>query len=101
MTDRIVLKLYVAGRNPRSERAIQNIHQIGADYLADLCDILIVDVLEQPQQAEEARILATPTLVREAPPPQRRIIGDLSDLEKVLRALNIGIYGSGPATAPA
>ncbi|MDX2162056.1 MAG: circadian clock KaiB family protein [bacterium] len=94
MTDRVILKLYVAGTTPRSERAIQNIRQIRADFLVENCDILIIDVLEEPQQAEDAKILATPTLVREAPPPQRRIIGDLSDLEKVLWALNLGRGGA-------
>jgi len=90
----IRLKLYIAGASPRSERAIQNMRQIRADYLAENCDLQIVDVLLEPEQAEAARILATPTLVREMPPPQRRIIGDLSDLEKVLLTLNLGAAGA-------
>ncbi len=94
MSERIILKLYVAGTTPRSELAIHNLRQIRATYLNDNFDLLIIDVLEEPQQAEDARILATPTLVREAPPPQRRIIGDLSDRERVLRALNLGLSGS-------
>lgn len=89
-SERVVLKLYIAGATPRSELAVHNLRQIRASYIHENFDLLIIDVLEEPQQAEDARILATPTLVREAPPPQRRIIGDLSDREKVLRALNLG-----------
>lgn len=99
ISDRVILKLYVAGATPRSELAIQNLRQIRANYLDENCDLLIIDVLEEPQKAEDARILATPTLVREAPPPQRRIIGDLSDREKVLRALNLGFTSTESAVS--
>ncbi len=94
-SERVVLKLYIAGATPRSELAVHNLRQIRASYVQENFDLLIIDVLEEPQQAEDARILATPTLVREAPPPQRRIIGDLSDREKVLRALNLGLSSGG------
>jgi circadian clock protein KaiB len=93
MSEQVVLTLYVAGSNSRSERAIQNIRQIGELYYAGHCLIQIVDVLLRPEVAETARIMATPTLVREQPQPERRVIGDLSDQAKVLKALSISANG--------
>ena len=87
--DRFVLRLYVTGNTPRSVRAIENLRRICAEELADRYQMVVVDVLERPQLAEEERILATPTLVKELPPPMRRIIGDLSDHEKVLVGLDL------------
>jgi circadian clock protein KaiB len=84
-----ILKLYVTGRTPRSERAITNLKKICDSQLNDRYELTIIDVLESPQLAEEERILATPTLVKNLPPPIRRIIGDLSDSEKVLLGLDI------------
>jgi circadian clock protein KaiB len=89
MAEKVILTLYIAGSSPRSERAVQNIQQIRADLLGDSCDIAVIDVMQEPKRAEDARILATPTLVREQPLPERRIIGDLSDTQRVLHALNI------------
>lgn len=74
-----LLKLYVTGQTPRSVRAIVNLRDICESEWPDRYEIVIIDVLERPQLAEEARILATPTLIKELPPPVRRIIGDLSD----------------------
>lgn len=88
-----MLTLYVAGANPRSERAIQNLRQIGDSFFAGRCQIQIVDVLRRPEAAESARIMATPTLVREQPQPERRVIGDLSDQVTVLKALSIAVNG--------
>ncbi len=87
--NKYLLKLYIAGHNSRSERAIVNLKQICETELAGDYQMLIIDVLETPQLAEEQRILATPTLVREMPPPSRRVIGDLSDRERVLSALDL------------
>jgi circadian clock protein KaiB len=84
-----VLKLFIAGHNPRSERAILNLRQICETELAGEYELLIVDVLERPQLAEDEKILATPMLIRELPPPMRRVIGDLSDVEKVLVGLDL------------
>jgi len=94
MNEQVILTLYVAGLNPRSERAINNLRQLEGDYLAGRAVVSIVDVLQRPERAESARIIATPTLVREQPRPERRIIGDLSDKETVLKALNIGEVSS-------
>jgi len=87
--DKIVLALYVAGSTLRSERAIANIHRILSDFLDANCEVRIIDVLEDPESAETARVMATPTLVRETPAPERRIIGDLSDTKAVLRSLDL------------
>jgi circadian clock protein KaiB len=91
MSEQVILTLYVAGANPRSERAIQNLRQIGEVFFAGRCLIQIVDVLIRPEIAELARIMATPTLVREQPQPERRVIGDLSNQATVLKALSISV----------
>ena len=83
------LKLYVTGRTPRSERAIASIQQICEVELHGQYELAVIDVLENPQLAEDEKILATPTLIKELPPPLRRLIGDLSDGEKVLLGLDI------------
>jgi circadian clock protein KaiB len=83
------LKLYVTGNTPRALRAISNLKRICEEELAGQYEMTIVDVLSRPQLAEDEKILATPTLVKSLPPPLRRIIGDLSDTEKVLLGLDI------------
>lgn len=83
------LKLYISGQTPRSESAIRNLRQICEAYIDDQYEIVIIDILEQPQLAEDERILATPTLIKSLPPPLRRLIGDLSETEKVLVGLDI------------
>lgn len=88
--DKMKLTLYVTGRAARSERAIGNLHRICREKLTGKCDVTIVDVLEQPDMAEEHKIIATPTLVKTSPLPVRRIIGDLSDLDQV--ALRLGLH---------
>ena len=84
-----VLKLYVTGNTPRAESAIANLRQLCEKELRGEYQMNIIDVLERPQLAEDERILATPTLIKQLPPPLRRIIGDLSDREKVLLGLDI------------
>jgi circadian clock protein KaiB len=86
---KIVLSLFVTGRTPSSERAVVNLRRICDHRMNSECDVRIIDVLENPRKAEEMRILATPTLIREAPLPARRVIGDLSDMEKVFQALDL------------
>lgn len=93
--EKFLLKLYVTGQTPRTERAIADLRKICEKELADYYDIVIIDVLEQPQLAEKDKILATPTLIRDLPPPRRRIIGDLSDSEKVVLALDLRPYDVG------
>jgi circadian clock protein KaiB len=83
----VVLKLYICGDSPRSHRAIQRLEEICAGR--DDCDARVIDVIQEPQAAEDARILATPVLVKEAPAPARRIVGDLTDLEAVTAWLEL------------
>ncbi len=85
------LRLYVAGRTPRTEQAISTIRQICEQELAGAYDFTVIDVLERPQLAENEKILATPTLVKELPPPLRRVVGDLSDRERVLIGLDLAL----------
>mgnify|MGYP001554520395 CR=1 FL=1 len=84
-----LLKLFVTGKTTRSEKAIVNLKRICENELAGQFELQIIDVLESPEQAEEEKILATPTLIKNLPPPIRRIIGDLSDKEKILQALDV------------
>lgn len=83
------LKLYVAGQTPKSIQAFANLKKICAEYLADKCAIEVIDLLENPQLAAGDQILAVPTLVRKLPQPLRKIIGDLSNTERVLVGLDI------------
>ena len=84
-----ILKLYVTGSSPRAETAIANLRRICEEELRGRYTLEIIDVLEKPDAAETDRILATPTLIKQLPPPLRRVIGDLSDKEKVLLGLEV------------
>lgn len=84
-----VLKLYVTGSSSRSQRAISNLFRICQEQLGEQYDIRIIDVLEEPQAAEEDKILVTPTLIKQLPPPIQRIIGDMSNREMVLLGLDL------------
>lgn len=83
------LRLYIAGNTPKSVTAINNLKKYCETHLKDQYKIEVVDLLVYPQLAEGDQILAVPTLVRKVPVPIRRIIGDLSNEEKVLVGLNI------------
>ncbi|MGN6533087.1 MAG: circadian clock KaiB family protein [Ginsengibacter sp.] len=83
------LRLYVAGKTPKSMTALKNLQKYCNEYLAGQYKIEIIDLLKTPQLAEGDQIFAVPTLVRKMPVPMRKIIGDLSDEEKVLVGLNI------------
>jgi circadian clock protein KaiB len=83
------LRLYVAGQTPKSLTAIANLKQLCEQHLAGRYTIEVVDLLKNPQLAEGDQILAVPTLVRRLPPPIKRIIGTLSDTERVLVGLDI------------
>ena len=84
-----ILKLYVTGQTSRAEVAIRNLRRLCEEELEGRYELVIIDVLEHPQLAEDERILATPTLIKQLPPPLRRVIGDLSDREKVLLGLDL------------
>ncbi|MBF0626654.1 MAG: circadian clock protein KaiB [Magnetococcales bacterium] len=89
VNDKYLLKLYITGHTPRSERAIKNLRRLCEQELDGRYEMRVIDILEQPQLAEDEKILATPTLIKMLPPPLRRIIGDLSDTEKVLVGLDL------------
>jgi len=93
-----VLKLFVTGSNPRTELAVLNLRRICQQELAGKYELQIIDVLEHPQLAEDEKILATPTLIKQLPPPLRRVIGDLSDTDKVLLGLEVRSQTSAPAS---
>ncbi len=84
-----ILKLYVAGNTPNSMRALNTLREILKTDFQGVYALKVIDVLKSPQLAEEDKILATPTLAKILPPPVRRIIGDLSDREKVLIGLDL------------
>ena len=83
------LRLYVAGQTPKSLTAIVNLKRICEENLAGRYTIDVIDLLVTPQLAEGDQIVAVPTLVRRLPPPIKRIIGTLSDTERVLVGLDI------------
>ena len=83
------LRLYVAGRTPRCESAEENLRRVCEQHLAGRYSIEIVDLMENPTLAQGDQILAIPTLVRKLPTPVRRIIGDLSNTERVLVGLDL------------
>ncbi len=84
-----ILKLYVAGNTPNSVRALKTLKNILEEEFKGVYALKVIDVLKNPQLAEEDKILATPTLAKILPPPVRKIIGDLSDREKVLIGLDL------------
>ena len=84
-----ILKLYVAGNTPNSMRALKTLRNILETEFQGVYALKVIDVLKNPQLAEEDKILATPTLSKILPPPVRRIIGDLSDRERVLIGLDL------------
>jgi circadian clock protein KaiB len=89
MTLPYVLKLYIVGQTIRSRQAVANLQRICRERLDGRCDCTIIDVLEQPQLAEADRVIATPVLLKVSPPPARRLLGDLSDLDQVSQALGL------------
>jgi len=84
-----ILKLYVAGNTPNSIRALKTLNTILEEDFQGVYALKVIDVLQNPQLAEEDKILATPTLSKILPPPVRKIIGDLSDRERVLIGLDL------------
>jgi circadian clock protein KaiB len=87
--DEWVLRLYVAGQTPKSINAFKNLKAICEDKLGGTYEIEVIDLLVNPQLAGDDQIFATPTLVRKLPIPVRKIIGDLSDTERVLVGLDL------------
>jgi circadian clock protein KaiB len=90
------LRLYVAGQSPKSLRAIDNLRKVCEEHLAGRFRVELVDLLENPTLARGDEIIAVPTLVRKLPEPIRKIIGDLSDTDKVLVGLQLRSESAAP-----
>ena len=84
-----VLRLYVTGTTARSVRAVENIKRVCEEYLADRYDLQIVDVYQQPDLAAREQLFAAPTLVKKLPLPLRKLVGDLSNRQRVLAGLDL------------
>jgi circadian clock protein KaiB len=85
----VELRLYVAGQTSKCLRAMENLRQACDTYLPGQYRIVVVDLLEDPQLAADDQIIAVPTLVRKLPEPMRKIVGDLSDTERLLVGLQV------------
>jgi len=88
-SQRYVLKLYVTGATARSLRAIANIKAICEQYLKGRYDLEVVDIYQRPARLRGEQIVAVPTLIKRLPAPMRRMVGDLSKTEQVLRGLDL------------
>jgi len=84
-----VLRLYVSGMTPNSQRAIDNVRKICAEHLQGRHQLEIIDIYQQPDLVKKGQIVAAPTLVKELPPPLRRFIGDMSKTERILLGLDL------------
>ncbi len=87
--ERYELKLYVTGTSPRSGQAIANVRALCEEHLAGRYDLEVIDIYQQPGVAATEQIIAAPTLIKKLPAPTRRMIGDLSNRDKILIGLNI------------
>jgi circadian clock protein KaiB len=88
-THRYVLKLYVTGKTPRSTQAVETLRAICDRYLEGRYDLEVIDIYQQPGLLAGEQIIAAPTLLKKAPPPMRRLIGDLSNHRRVLVGLDL------------
>jgi len=88
-TESYNLRLYIAGQTPKSIAAIANLRRFCDEYLPGRCTVEVVDLVQNPRLAQGDQIVAIPTLVRRLPEPIKRIIGDLSNVERVLVSLDL------------
>lgn len=94
------LRLFVAGNTMRSQRAIENLRKVCDESLKGLVDLEVIDIHQHPELAGEHQVIAAPTLVKLLPLPVRRIIGDLSATDRVLRGLGVQIEPLGNGLDP-
>ena len=87
--EKYLLRLYIAGMTTKSKRAIQSVKQICEEHLKDRCDLEVIDVFQQPVLAKGEQIIATPTLLKKLPVPLRRLIGDMTETERILVGLDL------------
>ena len=88
-SEHYVLILYVTGATPRSTQAIMNIKELCETHLQGRYELEVIDVYQQPELAKDAQIFAAPTLIKKLPPPLRKVIGNMSDLQRVLIGLDL------------
>ena len=98
--EKYVLHLFVAGMNPKSLQAIETIKRICETYLAGRYQLEVIDVYQQPILAKDGQIVAAPTLVKELPPPLRKLVGSMSDTERVLVGMDLHIGMPGTVDSP-
>ncbi|HMB44460.1 MAG TPA: circadian clock KaiB family protein [Candidatus Methanoperedens sp.] len=84
-----LLRLYIAGMTDKSARAVQNIRKICDENLNGRYELEVIDIYQQPELARDAQIIAAPMLVKKLPPPLRRLIGDMTDKERILVGLDL------------
>ena len=84
-----VLRLYVAGMNPKSTQAIENIKRICEEHLPGKYQLEVIDIYQYPIFAKDGQIVAAPTLIKELPPPLRKLIGSMADTERVLVGMDL------------
>ena len=87
--EKYVLRLYISGLTPRSTEALATIRALCAEHLQGRFQLEVIDLYQSPERAETDEIIATPTLIKQLPAPLRRLVGDLSDVERVLVGLNL------------
>ena len=88
--DPYIFRLYVTGASPNSSRAITNLKLFFEKFLGNRYELQIIDVYQQPQIAKTVEIIALPLLIKKFPLPERRLIGDMSDTDKILKSLDLG-----------
>ena len=88
-SQQFVLRLYVTGMTPRSTRAISAVRKLCDELLAGRYDLQVIDVYQQPALIRDEQIFATPTLVKKGPEPERRMIGDMSNRERLMAGLGL------------
>lgn len=86
---RYVLRLYVAGSGERSLRAVSRIKRLCEEHLPGRYDLQVIDIYQHPAMAQSGDVVAAPTLVKQMPPPLRRVVGDMADSGRVLIALGV------------
>lgn len=89
--EKYVLRLFVAGMTPKSVQAVENIKRICETYLPGRYELEVIDVYQQPILAKEGQIVAAPTLIKELPPPLRKLVGSMSDTMRVLVGMDLHI----------
>ena len=88
-SEKYVLRLFVAGMNSRSVQAVENVKRICETYLPERYQLEVVDIYQQPIFAKDGHIVAAPTLIKELPPPLRKLVGSMADTERVLLGMDL------------